>query len=154
MLGCRSRERDSNGLYLEHVLRMGSVLTAAQKARQCSEEVTGDPYFLWCRHPRDLTTDPRVHFYGSPSPNRSGGTGRTYARVRWSLRAREGVNPFPGPNSSEEFSGFRAPAIAPVGSYGREIHTGPGGWVERAVPSSLGPRSDVPPNSGCLRGTV
>ena len=77
MLGCRSRARGSNGLYLEHVLRMDSTFAAAQKARQCSEKVTGDPYFLWCRQPRDLPTDPCVHFYGFPSPFGSGGGGRT-----------------------------------------------------------------------------
>ena len=87
-----SRERDSNGLHLEHVARMGSTFAAAQKRRQCSTKLTCNTYFLWCAHPRDLTTDPCVHFYGSPSPNRSGGTGRTSKPSTPYPRIRKGVN--------------------------------------------------------------
>ena len=46
MLGCRSRESGSDGLYLEHVLRMSSVLTAAQKARQCSTKSRDNANFF------------------------------------------------------------------------------------------------------------
>ena len=46
MLGCRSRESGSDGLYLEHVLRLGNVLTAAQKARQCSTKSRDNTNFF------------------------------------------------------------------------------------------------------------
>ena len=76
MLGCRSRARGSNGLYLEHVLRMGSVLTAAQKARHCSTKSSENTEFLLLRHPRDHPTHLRAHFYGPPTSDWSGAGGR------------------------------------------------------------------------------
>ena len=76
MLGCRSRESGSNGLYLEHVLGMGSVLTAVQKARQCSTKSRDNTNFFLFRNPRDHPTHPRVNFYGCPTSYRPGVGGR------------------------------------------------------------------------------
>ena len=57
-LGYRSRARGSDGLYLEHVLRDGSVMAASRKMRQSSTMKAGTWYFF--------TGTPPGHPHGSP----------------------------------------------------------------------------------------
>ena len=52
------------GLYLERVYRMGSVLTAVQRRRQCSTIITERIYIYLLYHPPDTPTDPGVQYRG------------------------------------------------------------------------------------------
>ena len=79
------------GLYFEHVSRMGSVLTAVQRTRQCSTIITESIYIFACYHPRDTPTDPGVQSRGPTTRNRPGVGGRTFAPSTPNPRERKGV---------------------------------------------------------------
>ena len=65
-----------SGLCFEHVSRMGSVLTAVQRTRQCSTIITESIYIFSLYHPRDTPTDPGVQYRGPTTRNRPGVGGR------------------------------------------------------------------------------
>ena len=67
------------GLCFEHVSRMGSVLTAVQRTRECSTIITESIYIFACYHPRDTPNDPCVQCRGPTTRNRPGVGGRTFA---------------------------------------------------------------------------
>ena len=71
-VGMSERERDSNGLYLEHVLRMDSVLTALQRRRQSRKVRVAPPTFYGVDTPGTFPRTPVCIFTVRRPPPRTG----------------------------------------------------------------------------------